>query len=133
VNFQYEYNWDRTVVTLSSDATYYHTGSLKSSNADINVGGDSEVWSNKVDIDIPLGRMLFGHELRTGGYLERTGLFGNVRGGLSTDYMNEVHGRLVLDYLNELWLTQWIGVGGSYYWGSNFTGWSFGIDFYLVF
>jgi hypothetical protein len=134
MNFQYEYTvWGRTIITLSSDATYYHTGSLKSSNAGINVGGDSEVWSNKFDIDIPLGRMLFGHELRTGGYLERTGLYGNIRSGLNTDYMNEVHGRLVLDYLNQLWLTQWIGLGGSYYWGSNFTGYSFGIDFYLVF
>ena len=134
MNFQYEYTvWGRTIITLSSDATYYHTGSLKSSNAGIDVGGDSEVWSNKFDIDIPLGRMLFGHELRTGGYLERTGLYGNIRTGLNTDYMNEVHGRLVLDYLNQLWLTQWIGLGGSYYWGSNFTGFSFGIDFYLVF
>jgi hypothetical protein len=133
MNFQYEYTWKRTVITLSSDATYFHTGSLKSSNANINVGGDSEVWSNKFDVDIPLGRMLFGHELRTGGYYERTGLFGNVNEGLNTDNMNEVHGRLVLDYLNELLFTQWIGIGGSYYWGSNFTGWSFGVDWYLVF
>ncbi len=76
--------------------------------------------SNKLDIDVPLGRMLFGHELRTGGYFERTNLYGNVRDGLNTDHMNEVHGRLVLDYLNQLWLTQWIGLGGSYYWGEQF-------------
>jgi hypothetical protein len=133
VNFQYEYTWVRTIIKLTSDVTYYHTGSLKSSNANIDVGGDSEVVSNKLDIDVPLGRMLFGHELRTGGYFERTNLYGNVRDGLNTDHMNEVHGRLVLDYLNQLWLTQWIGIGGSYYWGENFTGWSFGVDWYLVF
>ncbi|HEY2676070.1 MAG TPA: hypothetical protein VGI65_03815 [Steroidobacteraceae bacterium] len=133
VNFQYEYTWKRTVVTLSSDAVYFHTGTLKSSSDNINVAGDSEMLSSKLDIDVPLGRMLFGHEIRTGGYLEHTDLFGNIKDGLNTNYMNEVHGRLVLDYLNQLWLTQWIGLGGSYYWGGNFTGWSVGIDFYLVF
>ena len=133
VDFEYKFTWDRTIITLSSDPTYFHTGSLKSSNPNINVVGDSELWNNKLDIDVPLGRMLFGHELRTGGYFERSDLFGNAREGLNTNYINEIHGRLVLDYLNELWLTQWIGLGGSYYWGSNFTGYSFGIDFYLVF
>jgi hypothetical protein len=133
VNLQYEYTWQRTVITLSSDITYYHTGTIKASNPDIDVAGDSEVVSTKVDIDIPLGKMLFGHELRTGGYLERSGFYGNVQDGLRFDHLNEVHGRLVLDYLNELWLTQWIGLGGSYYWGPNVTGYSFGIDFYLVF
>jgi hypothetical protein len=77
--------------------------------------------------------MLFGHELRTGGYLERTQLYGDLKEGLNTSYINEVHGRLVLDFLNQLWLTQWIGIGGSYYWGQNFVGWSAGVDFMLVF
>ena len=133
VNFQYEYTWRRSVITLSSDVMYYHTGILQSSNSNIDVEGDSELWSNKLDIDVPLNRMVFGHELRTGGYLERTDLFGNLRSGLNSNTINEVHGRLVLDFLNELWLTQWIGLGGSYYWGPNVTGWSAGIDFYLVF
>jgi hypothetical protein len=133
INFQYVYVWDRTLVTFSSDPTYMHTESFRSSNANINVSGDSETWDNKIDIDIPLGRMMFGHELRTGGYFERNQLYGDVQKGLNTSYINEIHGRLVLDYLNQLWLTQWIGLGGSYYWGSNFTGWSAGIDFMLVF
>jgi hypothetical protein len=133
VNFQYEYTWQRSVITLSSDVMYYHTGILQSSNPNIDVKGDSELWSNKLDIDVPLHRMVFGHELRTGGYLERSDLFGNLRQGLNSNSINEVHGRLVLDFLNELWLTQWIGLGGSYSWGPNVTGWSAGIDFYLVF
>jgi hypothetical protein len=133
VNLEYLYTWDRTIITLSSDLTYVHTQSFKSSSANVNVNGDSEVWGNTLDIDIPLGRLVFGHELRTGGYLARTELYGNIRDGLNTGYLNEVHGRLVLDFLNELKLTQWLGLGGSYYWGGNFTGWSAGIDFLMVF
>lgn len=133
LNIQYVYAWDRTLITLSSDPAYMHTKSFSSSNPNINIGGDSEAWDNKVDIDIPLGHMLLSHELRTGGYFERTELYGDVKEGLNTGHLNEIHGRLVLDYLNQLWLTQWIGLGGSYYWGSNFTGWSVGVDFMLVF
>jgi hypothetical protein len=133
LDLQYVYAWKRTLITLSSDPSYFHTESFKSSSPNVDVNGDSELWSNKVDVDIPLGHMLFGHELRTGGYLERTQLYGDLKEGLNTSYINEVHGRLVLDFLNQLWLTQWIGIGGSYYWGQNFVGWSAGVDFMLVF
>jgi hypothetical protein len=42
--------------------------------------------------------------------------------------LNEVHGGLVLDFLNQPWQAQWIGIGGSYFWGSNSNGWSVGGD-----
>jgi hypothetical protein len=71
---------------------------------------------------------LYGHELRTGGYFERTELYGDVKEGLIVDHINEVHGRLVLDYLNQFWKVQWIGIGGSYVWGTNIRGWTFGAD-----
>lgn len=132
-DFEYLYTWERTIITLSSDPVYLHTQSFKSSTSNISVNGDSELWSNKLDIDVPLGHLVFGHELRTGGFFERTELFGNLKDGLNTSYLNEIHGRLVLDFLNELKLTQWIGVGASYYQGSHFTGWSAGIDFLIVF
>jgi hypothetical protein len=134
VNIQYLFVVDRTMITLSSEPTYLHTESFKTSNANLDVRGNAVDWVNKADVDVPLGRMLFGHELRSGGYLQRYEFYGDLKDGLNnTGHMNEIHGRLVLDFLNELWLTQWIGLGGSYYWGSHFTGWAYGIDFYLVF
>jgi hypothetical protein len=128
LDIQYVYAWDRTIFTLSSDPTYFHTHSFGSSNPNVSIGGDSETWANKFDVDVPLGKQLFGHELRTGGYLSWTQLFGDIKGGLNTEHINEVHTRLVLDFLNQLWKAQWIGIGASYYWGSNFNGWSFGAD-----
>jgi hypothetical protein len=128
LDIQYVLTWDRTIFTLSSDPTYFHTHSFGSSNPNVRIGGDSETWANKFDVDVPLGEQLFGHELRTGGYLSRTQLFGDIKGGLNTEHLNEVHTRLVLDVLNQLWKAQWIGIGASYYWGSNFNGWSLGAD-----
>jgi hypothetical protein len=128
LDIQYVYTLDRTIVTLSSDPTYFHTKSFSSSNPNASVSGDSETWTNKIDVDVPLAKQLYGHELRTGGYLSRTQLYGDIKGGLNTGYLNEVHGRLVLDFLSQLWKVQWIGIGGSYFWSSNFNGWSVGAD-----
>ena len=128
VDLQYQYTWHRVIFTLSSDPTYYYTESFQSSSPNVDVSGNSESWANKLDVDIPLGVELFGHELRTGGYFSRTELFDGLKDGLNTDFINEAHGRLVLDFLDQLWKVQWIGIGGSYMWSDNFNGWSIGAD-----
>ena len=129
MNLQYLLTFDRTIVTLSSDFAYFHTESFSSTSSLINVNGDSETWQNKIDVDVPLGKQLFGHELRTGGYFSRTELYDNIKEGMNLDHIYEIHGRVVLDYLGQLWKVQWIGIGGSYLWGNGgFNGWSVGAD-----
>jgi hypothetical protein len=128
LNIQYLLTWDRTIVTLSSDPTFFHTEGFSSSNENDFVDGESESVVDKIDVDVPLGKQLYGHELRTGGYISRTDLFGDLKEGLNTQHLYELHGRLVLDFLNQFWKVQWMGIGGSYLWGSNFTGWTVGAD-----
>jgi hypothetical protein len=118
----------RTLFTLASDGTYFYTESFRASSTHANLSGNSETWRNLIDVDIPLGKQLFGHELRTGGYFSRTELYNGVQDGLNTDHIYEAHGRVVLDFLGHLWKVQWIGIGGSYLWGSNFKGYSVGAD-----
>lgn len=128
-DFQYVYTWRRTIFTLNSDPVFFHTESFSASNPNISVNGNSETWMNKIDVDVPLGKDLLGHELRTGGYFSRTEMYGGIKDGLNIDHLYEVHGRLVLDYLNQLWKVQWIGIGYSYFWGNGgFTGNAIGLD-----
>ena len=128
VNLQYLLTLKRTIITLSSDATFFHTESFKSSNARLFVAGDSGSLANKIDVDIPLGIQIEGHELRTGGYLSRTELYGGLENGIQVDHLNEIHARVVLDFLSQLWKAQWIGIGGSYLWGPGIEGWTVGAD-----
>jgi hypothetical protein len=128
LNLQYVITWDRSIITLSSDPTYFHTEGFNSSNPNVRINGNSGSVANKIDVDVPLRIELGGHELRSGGYLSRTDLLGGLRSGLDVQHMNEIHGRLVLDFLNQLWKVQWVGVGGSYIWGTNITGWTVGAD-----
>jgi hypothetical protein len=94
----------------------------------VDVNGDSESWETKLDVDVPLGVELFGHELRTGGFYSRTQLYDGLRDGLNTDNINEAHGRIVLDFMDQLWKVQYIGLGVSYMWAGDFNGWSIGAD-----
>ena len=128
VDIQYVMRWERVLVTLSSDPTYFHTESFGNSHTGIKVTGDSGSLDNKIDVDIPLGIVVHGHELRAGGFLSRTELFGDLKTGLNAEHINELHTRLVMDYLNQFWKVQWLGIGTSYLWGPNFHGWSVGAD-----
>jgi hypothetical protein len=128
VNVQYQFTWQRTIITLSSEPTYFHTEAFNSSGSSSEFTGDSEMWANKIDVDYPLGVELWGHELRTGGYFSRTDLFGGLQSGMNTDVYYDAHLRLTLDFLGELWKVKWLGIGVSHLWGGDFTGWSYGVD-----
>ncbi len=128
MNVQYVLPLGRTLVTFSSDTAGFFTHGFARSNAHLRVGGDSGFVTSKIDLDIPLGVELYGHELRTGGYVSRTDLLGALQQGLGVQHLNELHGRLVLDFLNQLWGVQWIGLGASYLWGTNLSGWTVGAD-----
>ena len=128
LNVQYVIRLYRSIITLSSDPTYFYTEDFNHSNPNVQIHGSSGSMANKIDVDLPLGIELYGHELRSGGYLSRTELFGDLRSGLEVHHINEIHGRLVLDFLKQYWKFQWIGVGASYLWGPNITGWTVGAD-----
>jgi hypothetical protein len=124
---QYVLTVGRTIFTVNSTFTFYHTESFSSSEP-IHINGDSETWKNKLDVDIPLSRELWGHELRTGGFFSRTEFYNGIESGLNADHQYELHGRLVLDFLGKLWKVQWLGIGASYLWSNSYSGYSFGAD-----
>ena len=128
LDLQYVFTWQRTIFKINSDPVYFYTRSFKASNSNINIVGNSETWLNQIDVDVPLGKDLWGHEIRTGGYFGRTEFYGDLDDALRIDHLYEIHGRLVLDYLNQFWKLQWIGIGYSYFWSNGFTGHSIGLD-----
>jgi hypothetical protein len=126
MELMYEWMRARAIYYVKSNYSYYHTESFNNSSV-VNVNGNSQTWKNTFDADIPIGVMLFGHELRTGGHLDETSLFGNFRTGLDTSHLYTVDGRLVLDMLSSLKMVYWMGLGVSYTWSGNLSGWSVGL------
>jgi len=76
----------------------------------------------------PWGAGFSGAKLHTGGFFARTEMFGGIAAGLNADHSYTVNGRLVLDLLGKLWKVRWLGVGASYFFSDNFSGWSAGLD-----
>lgn len=128
VNIQYLIDWNRTIVTFSSDLTYFRTREFAASSRQVVAGGNSGFVTSSVDLNVPLGVRIGAHELRTGGYLSRTDLMGDLRQGLGVPRLNEIHGRVVADCLGQLWEFEWIGMGASYIWGPDIHGWAAGVD-----
>lgn len=129
MNLQYVQPVGRSLVTASAEGAAFLTRSLSGDATQINVAGDSGYVTYKLDLDVPLGVEVAGHELRTGGYISHTQLYGELSNGLGVQDLNEVHGRIVLDFQNQFYKVQWIGLGASYVWGgSSFHGWTVGAD-----
>ena len=128
LELDYQWMWGRTTFEFSSGYSFFHTESFKSSSPILGVNGDSSTWANKLDADVPLGLKILGHELHTGGFFSRTEVFGDAAQGLNTEYVYTANARLVLDFLGRLWKVKWLGLGVSYFWGHEFSGWSAGLD-----
>jgi hypothetical protein len=128
MELRYEWLWGRTAFLASSRYSFFHTESFSASSTRISVSGDSHTWENKLDVDVPLGWHLLGRELHTGGFFNRTELFGDISDGLRENHLYTANGRLVLDFLGKLWKLRWVGVGASYFWSDQFSGWSAGLD-----
>jgi hypothetical protein len=128
LELDYQWMWGRTTFEFSSRPSFFHTESFESSSPIVGVNGDSTTWANKIDVDVPLGLKLFGRELHTGGFFSRTELFGDAAHGLNTHYLYTADGRLVLSFLGKVWKLRWLGLGTSYFWGNEFSGWSAGVD-----
>jgi hypothetical protein len=128
---KYIWNFGRTTLYWQSAFDFYHTESFNSSSV-VNINGNSETWKNLLDLDVPLGVSLFGRELHTGGHADATSLFGNVSEGFNTEHLYTVNGRLVLD-MQSIWkVMNWVGLGATYSWSGNLSGWSVGLDIRLT-
>lgn len=132
-SLRYEWFWGKTLFTVESRYSFYHTESFNSTSPLVEVDGNSHAWDNRLDLDIPLGIRLLGTELRTGGFIGHAELYGGLAEGLRSDHINTANVRLVADLLGKIWVVKWVGLGATYYWGSEFNGWSAGVDMRLQF
>jgi hypothetical protein len=128
---KYKWSTGRINLYLQSTFKYFHTEDAKNSSA-VDLSGNSQTWGNTLDVDIPLDKFVFGHELHTGGHLDQLEIFGNARTGLDTDHIYTVNARLVVDMVQSYAFLSWLGLGASYYWSDNLSGWSVGISARLI-
>jgi hypothetical protein len=71
---------------------------------------------------------VFGRQLRVGGHVARAELSGGLETSLKTDYLYDTGGRVVVDLVGLLWKLEYLGIGATYFFSDNFSGWSYGVE-----
>jgi hypothetical protein len=120
-------------VELTSLYKYFDTRPIRRSTDALSFESHSQMWRNELDVDLRLPLYVFTRQVRTGVTLARTELYDGLERSFRTDHLYDVGGRLVLDLLGVLWKVEWLGIGATYFWGENFSGWSVGGDVRLKF
>lgn len=128
VDLQVDWTLGPVVFQFVSDYRPFLTRSFGETSPLISLNGFSQAWTNSIDVDIPLGVSIWNHELHTGGFFNRASLFGDLSRALRAGAINTGNVRLVADVGGWVPRMKWIGVGGSYYWGTSFDGYSIGVD-----
>jgi hypothetical protein len=126
IGLGYKLPWGKNTWQFLGNYTYY--GTTDAGDNDIDQGGSSHVFEQRVDLDIPLNASLFDCPLHTGGYLGLTEVAGDIKDTMNSDIWATLHGRLLLNTEGKFWKMDRLGLGASAIAGDNFTGWDLGVE-----
>jgi hypothetical protein len=130
---RYRQRFGSFTVELTSVFKYFETKRIRSSTDALSFEDNAQWWRNEIDVDYRLPLYAFGRQFRTGVYFARSELWGGLEDGLKSDYLYDTGARFVVDLLGVLWKVEWLGIGGGYFWGENFSGWTIGADIRMKF
>jgi len=128
IGMAYKLPWGKNTWKFIANYTFYGTTDV--GDNDIDQGGSSHVFEQRVDLDIPLNADLWGCPLHTGGYLGLTEVAGDIKDAMNSDIWATLHGRLLLNTEGQSWSWKMdrLGIGVSGIAGDNFTGWDAGVE-----
>ena len=133
IELRYRKPFGRVTLGLTSTYAYFATVPIARSTEAYSFTSDSQVWSNRVEVDVVTPWSVARWPLLAGGFFSRAELFGGLRESLKTDYMYSVGGHVGLDPGGRLWKVSEVGVAGSYFWSGSFSGWTLGLDWSVAF
>lgn len=120
-------------VTAKSVIKYFRTEPISRSTSALSFESESEWWFNELDVEWKMPLHVWERQLRLGGYVNRSDLFGGLRDSFGEQTIYQAGGRLVVDVQGLFWKLETVGFGGGYFWGDTFSGYSYGIDLSLKF
>ncbi len=130
---RYRQRFGSFTIELTSVFKYFETKQIRRSTDALSFEGDAQWWRNELDVDYRLPLYAFGRQFRTGVYFARSELWGGLEEAFKSDYLYDTGARFVVDLLGVLWKVEWLGIGGGYFWGENFSGWTIGGDVRMKF
>jgi hypothetical protein len=133
LQLRYRQAFGPLTVEFTSTYAYFATIPVARSTGAYSFTSDSQVWSNRLALEVVTPWAVAGWPLVVGGFVDRADLGGGLRDSLKTDHVYSVGSHVALDPRGRLWKLTRIGVAGSYFWSGAFTGWTLGIDWSVGF
>jgi hypothetical protein len=130
---RYRPSFGRVTLGLTSSYTYFATVPIERSTEAYSFTSESQVWNNRVEVDVVTPWAVAGWPILVGGFFNRADLYGGLRQSLKTDHYYSTGAHVALDPKGRLWKVTEIGVAGSYFWAESFSGWTLGIDWAVAF
>ena len=130
---RYRPSFGRVTLGLTSSYTYFATVPIERSTEAYSFTSESQVWNNRVEVDVVTPWAVAGWPILVGGFLNRAELYGGLRQSLKTDHYYSTGAHVALDPKGRLWKVTEVGVAGSYFWAESFSGWTLGIDWAVAF
>jgi hypothetical protein len=133
LQLRYRQAFGPLTVDFTSTYAYFTTVPIARSTEAYSFTSDSQVWGNRLELEVVTPWAIAGWPLVVGGFGNRADLGGGLRDSLKTDHVYSVGGHVALDPRGRLWKLTRIGVAGSYFWSDAFTGWTLGVDWSVEF
>jgi hypothetical protein len=130
---RYRQRFGPMTVELTSAFKYFQTWPIRRSTDSLSFESDSKWWRNELDLDFRLPLHAFGRQFRTGVYAARSELWDGLEEAFRNDYLYDVGARFVIDLVGVIWKTEWLGIGGGYFWNNHVSGWTVGTDVRMKF
>ena len=128
VALRYRPTFGRVTLGLASTYTYFATVPVVRSTEAYSFTSDSQVWNNRLDVEVVTPWSVAGWPLLAGGFVQRGELSGGLRDSLKADHVYSVGAHVALDPRGRLWKVTQIGLAGTYFWADSFSGWTLGVD-----
>ncbi|MGH7359505.1 MAG: Solitary outer membrane autotransporter beta-barrel domain, partial [Candidatus Rokuibacteriota bacterium] len=120
-------------VELSSSYSYFATIPIARSTEAYSFTGDSQIWSNRVELEVLTPWAVAGWPLLAGAFGSRGELFGGLSESLKADHFYATGAHVALDPQGRLWTVTRLGLAGSYFWAHSFSGWTLGVHWAVAF
>jgi hypothetical protein len=130
---RYRPTFGRVTLELTSTFTYFATIPVARSTDAYSFTGESQIWNNRLEVYVVTPWAIAGWPVVTGAFIDRGELFGGIRDSLKADHFYSTGAHVALDPRGRLWKLTRIGLAGSYFWSSAFSGWTLGIDWNVAF
>ncbi len=128
IEARYETTVGAIALDLRGSYARYTTRPIYRSTDALDFASESASWTVRADLDYATGLAIWHLPVRLGGTIARTQLLDGLQESLDADYFYRAGPRIMLDIPRNMGVLGAIGIGYTWVWGKDFSGFDVGVE-----